>query len=324
MTKIVSIHFVKECLSFSGRISRQQWLIQTFFYLLGLMAVIANPLSDLKPLFPYPWRHSYVISINLLLGLILFFLLWFGLARNAKRFHDFNKSGWVILWVIPASFVAGIIPKLFLYFSHNILFSDKFRNSFNNSSSVFTGAIAFGMLLYLMPFIPYLILWIILGGKRGNDQANQYGPSPSQDFIPWVWTWKRYVLVVSILALLIVTTSSAIRFVHQIYTATFGTTETAEKPDINKLAVAADERDLDAQMKLVQLSMYPKDGSKPDLVTANMWLYILASEGDEKSKKYFDTIEKYPQMLRLEGQSPEALQRGKAQADEWLKNHTVK
>ncbi|KRG68982.1 DUF805 domain-containing protein [Pseudoxanthomonas dokdonensis] len=96
---------------FSGRSRRSEfWMFQLFYLLvlivLGMMIAIGAVVSDKPP----------GLLGNLALGLVMLFALAMAvpmLALQVRRFHDQDKSGWMVLCaMIP--FIGGIMVLVFM------------------------------------------------------------------------------------------------------------------------------------------------------------------------------------------------------------------
>lgn len=99
--------------SFEGRVNRQLYWINYSLYT-GIISFIFAFL--LSKVFVYSQLgENGELAFMWLVGLYYFFLMWIYLAVSVKRWHDRDKSGWMVLInFIPVLFIWAIIENGFL------------------------------------------------------------------------------------------------------------------------------------------------------------------------------------------------------------------
>ena len=121
------------CFSFKGRINRTiYWGYATVYLILLLfMGAIAINITDAYD------------AYSILLLPPFFLITYTDIAVTVKRLHDTNRSGWLCLWLLPAS-ILGVI------FSYQP-----------------------SLRVILLPFVIYF--FVVCGCLKGTEGKNNYG-----------------------------------------------------------------------------------------------------------------------------------------------------
>jgi uncharacterized membrane protein YhaH (DUF805 family) len=164
-----------------GRMSRKTWWLMfvslfVLFVIWGAIygTLIASAMSSLPQAGDPAWLASpegqqtisrAILPIAIPLSLVLYLLLWTGLAAGTKRLHDRGRSGWVL--------TSFYVPFALISIAGSML-----------QGSAQAAAVPEGPALWLMiaggVVWVGLSLWLLveLGFLKGEPHQNAYGPDP--------------------------------------------------------------------------------------------------------------------------------------------------
>ena len=162
-------------ISIKGRSTKQE--VVRFFVFRLLLVVLSFLLLQLPSVFisqkagaAMPLEQSLPILLYLLCfgGLFFIISLWSTIAEialNVRRFHDFNKSGWLVLlyWILVL--ITGIVIAVFILVFIGIAY-DMQKETIKSFSPIVSNIIAYGA---------YIILTCICMFIKGTDGPNKYG-----------------------------------------------------------------------------------------------------------------------------------------------------
>ena len=159
-------HFIKDMLSFSGRMSRKEmtcrmdlllltWLV-LYFVFVGVLFFIGLVSAN----------HTALFALTTLLAICVIFVpLLIEISLSVRRLHDLGYSGW---WIF-----LGVI----------LLFSFGFGKNFLDAGTevVLTG---------IVTTVSGVVVFVLLSVMPGEERANAYGLPPANDYNSW-WDAKE-------------------------------------------------------------------------------------------------------------------------------------
>jgi len=185
--------------SCKGRISRKTWWL--YYFLIPNAIYIAAALLDDHALPALSISHFFggvFDGLSLLSLAVLLLGIWGGVAGQAKRWHDHNRSGW---WALPGLLPPLLIvarmaldplglwwfllmqiflPAVFLVLVMSTrLVDDASLALFNDISEAGLDAAPVIMpVIFLMLSLIWLLVLLFAGILRGTGGPNHFGPDP--------------------------------------------------------------------------------------------------------------------------------------------------
>lgn len=182
--------------SYKGRISRKTWWL--YYFLIPNAIYIAAALLDVHalPVLFFSNFGGIFDGLSLLSLAVLLLGIWGGVAGQAKRWHDHNRSGW---WALPCLLPPLLIvarmaldplglwwfvlmqvflPVVFLVLVMSTpLVDDASTQLFNDFPKAGLDAMAMIMpAIFLMLSLIWLLVLLFAGILRGTRGPNHFGP----------------------------------------------------------------------------------------------------------------------------------------------------